>query len=83
MRSACSCAARRRPSCSNTPTLQYWAAREGNGQVQVVGPVFLPEKYAIALGEGSALRKPIKPALLQMMADGTYERLRAAWFNRK
>lgn len=64
----------------DAPTLQYWAAREGNGQVQVVGPVFLPEKYAIAVGEGSALRKPINQALLQLLADGTYERLRADWF---
>lgn len=64
----------------DAPTLMYWAAREGNGQVQVVGPIFMPEKYAIAVGEGSALRKPINQALLQMIADGTYERLRAAWF---
>ena len=54
----------------DAPTLQYWAAREGNGQVQVVGPVFMPEKYAIAIGDGSALRKPINQALLQMIADG-------------
>lgn len=64
----------------DAPTLQYWAAREGNGQVQVVGPVFMPEKYAIAVSENSALRKPINQALLQLMADGTYERLQAAWF---
>ncbi|MFO1029425.1 MAG: transporter substrate-binding domain-containing protein, partial [Acetobacteraceae bacterium] len=49
----------------DAPTLQYWAAREGNGQVQVVGPVFMPEKYAIAIGDGSGLRKPINQALLQ------------------
>jgi polar amino acid transport system substrate-binding protein len=67
----------------DAPTLQYWAAREGNGQVQVVGPVFMPEKYAIAVGAGSALRKPIDQALLQMVADGSYERLRAAWFAQK
>ena len=67
----------------DAPTLQYWAAREGQGQVQVVGPVFLPEKYAIAVGDGSAWRKPINQALLQMIADGSYERLRAAWFTAK
>lgn len=67
----------------DAPTLQYWAAREGNGQVQVVGPLFMPERYAIAVGEGSALRKPINQALLQMAADGTYERLRANWFAQK
>ena len=64
----------------DAPTLQYWAAREGNGQVQVVGPVFMPEKYAIAVGDGSALRKPINQALLQIMADGSFDRLRADWF---
>jgi polar amino acid transport system substrate-binding protein len=67
----------------DAPTLLYWAAREGNGQVQVVGPVFMPVKYAIAVSEGSALRKPINQALLQIVADGTYERLRAAWFTPK
>jgi ABC-type amino acid transport substrate-binding protein len=63
------------------PALQYWAAKEGGGAVQVVGPVFRPEKYAIAVAEGSALRKPINEALLQIYEDGTYERLHSAWFS--
>lgn len=67
----------------DAPTLQYWAAREGNGQVQVVGPLFLPERYAIAMGEGSMLRKPINQALLQIVADGTFDRLRAKWFTQR
>ena len=71
---------RSRVELFDAPTLQYWAAREGNGQVQVVGPVFMPEKYAIAVGDGSALRKPINQALLQIMADGSFDRLRADWF---
>ena len=64
----------------DAPTLQYWAAKQGEGIVQVVGPVFRLGKYGIALVEGSALRKPINEALLGMYDDGTYEQLRAKWF---
>jgi ABC-type amino acid transport substrate-binding protein len=46
----------------------------------VVGPLFRPEKYGIALPQGSPLRKPINEALLSMYADGTYERIYANWF---
>ncbi|MFO1304755.1 MAG: transporter substrate-binding domain-containing protein [Burkholderiales bacterium] len=62
------------------PTLEYWAAREGGGLVQVVGPLFRPEKYAIAVANGSALRKKINAALLAVYADGTYAQIRAKWF---
>jgi polar amino acid transport system substrate-binding protein len=65
----------------DAPTLQYWLAKEGAGAVQVVGPIFQPEKYAIAVAEGSVLRKPIDEALLEIYEDGTYERLRSAWFS--
>ncbi len=65
----------------DAPTLQYWAAGQGKGAIQVVGPLFQPEKYGIVVAEGSPLRKPINEALLQMYTDGTYEKLRAAWFS--
>jgi ABC-type amino acid transport substrate-binding protein len=61
-------------------TLQYWAARQGKGVVQVVGPIFRPQKYAIAVAVGSPLRKQINRALLEIYADGTYERIYSAWF---
>ena len=63
------------------PTLQYWAARRGNGVLQVVGPVFSPEKYGIAVGLGSPLRKQINEALLAMYADGSYEEVYRKWFS--
>jgi polar amino acid transport system substrate-binding protein len=63
-------------------TLQYWAAEPGNGVLKVVGPIFRPEKYAIVVAEGSALRKPINQALLAIYADGTYEDMYARWFSR-
>jgi len=65
----------------DAPTLQYWAAKQGTGAVQVVGPIFRPEKYGIAVAEGSALRKPINEALLELYEDGTYEKLHSAWFS--
>jgi polar amino acid transport system substrate-binding protein len=48
--------------------------------VRVAGPVFHPEKYAIALPPGSPLRKPVNAALLELMDDGTYEEIRRRWF---
>jgi ABC-type amino acid transport substrate-binding protein len=62
-------------------TLQYWAARQGKGLVQVVGPIFRPQKYAIAVPVGSALRKQINRSLLEIYTDGTYERIYSAWFS--
>jgi len=49
--------------------------------VQVVGPIFRPEKYAIAVVEGSSLRKSINEALLELYEDGTYETLYEKWFS--
>ncbi|WP_233837276.1 transporter substrate-binding domain-containing protein [Paraburkholderia sp. ZP32-5] len=66
----------------DAPTLQYWAARRGNGALAVVGPIFRPEKYGIAVANGSALRKPINEALLSMYEDGTYEQIYGKWFSR-
>jgi len=64
----------------DAPSLQYWAARHGDTGLQVVGPIFRPEKYGIAVAEGSPLRKPINEALLQIFEDGTYEQLYRKWF---
>ena len=65
----------------DAPTLQYWAAKVGNGELAVVGPIFRPEKYGIALSGGSQFRKPINEALLAMYEDGTYEQIYRKWFS--
>ncbi|WP_321789626.1 transporter substrate-binding domain-containing protein [Paraburkholderia sp. J94] len=65
----------------DAPTLQYWAARRGNGALTVVGPVFRPEKYGIAVPNGSPLRKSINETLLAMYEDGTYEQIYGKWFS--
>ena len=64
----------------DAPTLRYWAARRGNGRLQVVGPVFQPEKYGIAVPQHSPLRERVDEALLAMYADGTYEDIHSRWF---
>jgi polar amino acid transport system substrate-binding protein len=65
----------------DAPTLQYWAAKSGSGTVRVVGPVFRPQKYGIAVAEGSPLRRRLNEALLAMYQDGSYEDLYGRWFS--
>ena len=50
----------------DAPTLQYLAAKRGNGLLRVVGPIFASQKYGIAVADGSPLRKRINKALLEM-----------------
>ena len=65
----------------DAPTLQYLAARRGNGVLRVVGPIFAPQKYGIAVADGSPLRKRINRALLEMYEDGRYRALYSKWFS--
>jgi ABC-type amino acid transport substrate-binding protein len=64
----------------DSPVLSYYAANEGQGRAEVVGPIFKPEKYGIALPSGSPLRKPINEALLGLYQDGTYQAIYDKWF---
>jgi polar amino acid transport system substrate-binding protein len=62
------------------PTLQYWVAKRGQGVLQVVGPLFEPERIGIAVAEGSPLRKRINTAMDELYEDGTYAEIYARWF---
>jgi polar amino acid transport system substrate-binding protein len=64
----------------DAPVLQYHALHHGKGKLAVVGPIFNREDYGIALPPGSPLRKAINLTLLQIRADGTYQRLYNLWF---
>jgi polar amino acid transport system substrate-binding protein len=66
----------------DAPTLQYLAAKRGNGVLRVVGPIFASQKYGIAVADGSPLRKRINKALLEMYEDGRYRALYNKWFSR-
>jgi polar amino acid transport system substrate-binding protein len=64
----------------DAPVLLYHAETDGKGAVQVVGPTLQDEYYGIALPAGSALRKPINEALLELMQNGAYAEIHTKWF---
>jgi ABC-type amino acid transport substrate-binding protein len=66
----------------DAPTLQYLAASRGNGVLSVVGPIFAPQKYGIAVADNSPLRKQINKVLLELFEDGRYKALYNKWFPR-
>lgn len=62
------------------PQLRYWIATRGPSRASLVGPVFRPERYAIALRIGSPLRRQINAALLAMQEDGVADEIGRKWF---
>lgn len=64
----------------DAPALQFHAAREGQGEVETVGPVFEQLEYGIATADDAALRDRINRALLQLIESGVYDRLQNEWF---
>lgn len=64
----------------DAPILAYYANTEGRGSVKLAGNIFQPQKYGIALPQGSTLTEPINRALLQLREDGTYEAIYTKWF---
>lgn len=65
----------------DAPVLHYYSVSGGKGSVNVVGAVFKPEKYGIALPAGSPLREPMNEVLLEMYQDGTLEEIENRWFS--
>lgn len=72
-----------RAAVLSAAVLQYLAARPANRGLQVVGPIFRPYKVAIAVRNGSPLRKPINEALLAVYPYGTYEDIDAKGSRRR
>jgi len=64
----------------DAPILAYYAATRGRGIVRTTGKIFRPEKYGIAVQQGSALVEPINRSLLKLREDGTYRALVEKWF---
>lgn len=67
----------------DSPVLLYHTLTKGKGSLQVVGPIFQDESYAIALPTGSTLREPINNALLDLKQSGVYQQLYQKWFGEK
>jgi ABC-type amino acid transport substrate-binding protein len=64
----------------DAPVLRYYARFAGGGNLRLVGSVFNPEDYGIALELDSELRKPINVALLRLQENGSYGALEDRWF---
>lgn len=64
----------------DAPILEYFANTRGKGEFQVVGPIFHPEEYGIAMPIGSSLREEINKELLRLGQDGRYDALLEKWF---
>ncbi len=67
----------------DAPVLQYQASHEGNGTLAVVGDVFKPEYYGIAVPLGSPNRKAINETLTEMIGAGELTQIQQHWFGTK
>lgn len=65
----------------DAPVLRFHATREGEGEVDTVGPDFEDVQYGIVVAQGAGeLREQINLALLEIIESGAYEQLHDKWF---
>jgi len=67
----------------DAPILAYYVTQKGRGKARLIGQVFVPENYGIALPSGSALAEPINQSLLELRENGTYDAIYRKWFGSK
>ncbi|WP_373480091.1 transporter substrate-binding domain-containing protein [Geminocystis sp.] len=66
----------------DSPVLRYYAQGKGSGSVKVVGSVFEPQSYGIALKQNSQYRESINQAILKLKENGTYTQIYQKWFGK-
>ena len=66
----------------DAPNLLYYANGEGKGKVSVVGKIFEPQDYGLALPQGSPLREKLNRAILTLKENGELERTLEKWLGR-
>ena len=65
----------------DAPVLRFHVAREGEGQVTTVGPLFDKVQYGLMVSEDDiALRERIDLALLDLIESGAYQHIHDRWF---
>ncbi|MBL0715680.1 MAG: transporter substrate-binding domain-containing protein [Desulfosarcina sp.] len=64
----------------DAPQLQYFAHHEGRGTVKVVGRLFAPQDYGLALPPGSPRREKLNRAILAMKESGDLQKIQGRWF---
>ena len=63
----------------DAPSLLYFANNQGKEKVAVVGRLFEPQDYGIALPAGSPLRERINRTLLRLVESDEMEAIRKRW----
>lgn len=63
-----------------SPILTYYAENEGRGRVKLVGAEVDKNDVGFVVPLGSPLRKKVSNQLLELHADGTYQRIYTKWF---
>jgi ABC-type amino acid transport substrate-binding protein len=64
----------------DAPNLRYYAMGEGKGKFAVVGKIFEPQEYGLAVPQGSPLRERINRAILKLIESGELESIKRNWF---
>jgi ABC-type proline/glycine betaine transport system substrate-binding protein/ABC-type amino acid transport substrate-binding protein len=64
----------------DAPVLQHYAATKGRGKVRVGGLGFQEKNYGVAVRFGSPQRDKVNVALLKLMEEGQYQRIKEKWF---
>jgi ABC-type amino acid transport substrate-binding protein len=67
----------------DAPILLHYAASDGLGKVELVGDVFKPETYGIALPQDSPYRERLNRALLETLESGVYVEIYDRWFGER
>jgi len=67
----------------DAPVLLYYISNRGKGKFRIVGNLFQPQSYGIALQEGSELREEVNRVILRLRESGIYESLYKKWFGNK
>jgi ABC-type amino acid transport substrate-binding protein len=66
----------------DAPVLKNYTLQEGVDKVRVVGAVFERQSYGIALKSNSSYREPINQAILELLENGTYDKIYQKWFGK-
>jgi len=66
----------------DAPNLLFYANGEGKGKASVVGKIFEPQDYGLALPQGSPLREKLNRAILTLRESDELERTLEKWLGR-
>jgi len=63
----------------DAPNLRFYANEKGKNKVTVVGKIFEPQDYGLALPQGSPLREELNRAILKLVGTDELERISSKW----